>query len=257
MIKLGFIGYGNIAQAMVKGLLLRRNDLTITACAAHYDKLVERCKQSVVEPRQTLEEVVAASDIVIIAIKPYQIAETLKDKAHLFANKIIISFAAGWLNKDYEELLPGTHHLSAIPNTPIATGFGVTTYEKEHSLTVQELALAKELLCSVGTIEEVDSEHLGIANVLSGCGPAYAFMFVEALGDAGVKHGLTRSQSYRLAAAMLKGAGELLLTEGLHPGEAKDQVCSPGGLTIKGVCSLLESGFGGAVVKAIDEVIGK
>lgn len=257
MIKLGFIGYGNIAQAMVKGLQLKRNDLTIVACAAHYDKLVERCKETIVQPLRTIEEVIAQSDVIIIAIKPYQIAKTLQGKAALFTNKIIISFAAGWLNQDYEQLLPGTHHLSAIPNTPIATGFGITTYENIHTLTESELAIVKDLLLSVGTIEELDSQHLGVANVISGCGPAYAFMFVEALGDAGVKHGLNREQSYRLAAAMLKGAGELLLSEGIHPGQAKDQVCSPGGLTIKGVCSLLESGFGGAVIKAIDEVIGK
>ena len=133
-------------------------------------------------------------------------------------------------------------------------GEGVVLLEEESSLTSQELAQVKELLAPLGTVETVPSSQMGIAGTLSGCGPAYAAMFLEALGDAGVLHGLPRDLAYRLAAQMLAGAGKLQLETGEHPGAMKDAVCSPGGTTILGVAELERRGFRGAVMEAIHTV---
>ena len=106
----------------------------------------------------------------------------------------------------------------------------------------------------MGTVETVPSSQMGIAGTLSGCGPAYAAMFLEALGDAGVFHGLPRELAYRLAAQMLAGAGKLQLETGEHPGAMKDAVCSPGGTTILGVAELERRGFRGTVIEAVHAV---
>ena len=169
--------------------------------------------------------------------------------------KLLLSVAAGWDFARFEKILPaGVHHLSAMPNTPVSVGEGVVLLEEESSLTSQELAQVKELLAPLGTVETVPSSQMGIAGTLSGCGPAYAAMFLEALGDAGVFHGLPRELAYRLAAQMLAGAGKLHLETGEHPGAMKDAVCSPGGTTILGVAELERRGFRGAVMEAIHAV---
>ena len=103
-------------------------------------------------------------------------------------------------------------------------------------------------------IETIDTEHVSIATTIAGCAPAYTAMYLEALGDAGVKHGLKRDQAYALAAQMIKGTGALYIENQVHPGMMKDAVCSPGGTTIKGVASLEKNAFRGIVIEAIDEV---
>ena len=112
------------------------------------------------------------------------------------------------------------------------------------------------LFSKIALIEVVDTKHFSIAGTIAGCTPAFTAMYLEALGDAGVKYGLTRTQSYRLAAKMIEGTGALYLSEAKHPGELKDAVCSPGGTTIKGVASLEKDGFRGVIINAIDAIEG-
>ena len=113
---------------------------------------------------------------------------------------------------------------------------------------------AERLFSSISLIERVDSAHMGIGMCIAGCAPAFTDMYIEALGDAGVKYGLQRATAYRLAAKMVEGVGALYLKNETHPGVMKDAVCSPGGTTIKGVTSLEESAFRGAVIKAVDAI---
>ena len=121
------------------------------------------------------------SDIVIVAVKPYLVEEALTPVLEILKRKVVVSVAVNVPFEKYEEfLLPGTHHLSTLPNTPVAVGEGIILCEKRHSLTREEFEQVKGLFSSMGMVEVVDGEHLGIAGAVSGCGPAFAAMFVEA-----------------------------------------------------------------------------
>ena len=165
--------------------------------------------------------------------------------------------AAGWPFERYEALLPGTRHLSTMPNTPVRVCAGVFLLEEKHSLTPEEYVLVQELFGHLGLVQPVESRLLGIAGTLSGCGPAFVSMFIEALGDAGVKHGLPRAMAYRLAGQMGAGTGRMQVETGAHPGAMKDAVCSPGGTTIVGVAELERGGMRAAVINAVDAIQNK
>ena len=235
-IELGFIGFGNMAQAMAQGLV-NSGALSgehIHACAGHFDKLQAT------------------------AVKPYLIEQVVEPVRELLADKAVISVAAGRDFAFYEgALAPNSRHLSTIPNTPIAVGAGVIACEQRHSLADEELEAFENLFGQIALIEWVDGKLLSTASSIAGCGPAFAAMFLESLGDAGVKHGLPRATAYRLAAQMMMGTAKLHLETGTHPGAMKDAVCSPGGTTIKGVAALEKDGFRGCVIDAIDAIEGK
>lgn len=256
-IKVGFIGFGNMAQAMADGFI-RTNALKpeqIFACAKNWEKLCRTTGKRGVHALRSARETVQASDVVFLAVKPYMIDGVTEPIKEELKDKIVVSVAAGYPFEKLEKaLLPGTHHLSICPNTPVAVGAGIIVCEDVHSLSEEEYGLVWELFEKTALVESVDTAHLGLAGTVCGCTPAYAAMFIEALGDAGVKHGLTRAQAYRFAAQMMVGTGKLYLETEQHPGAMKDAVCSPGGTTIIGVASLERSGFRSAVIDAIDAV---
>lgn len=259
---IGFIGYGNMAQAIAEGLVAAGaiDGDRIVACAAHYDKLERTTAKVGAKPMRTAAEVAAAADMIVIAIKPYQIEEVIKPIAGGIAgeDKFVVSIAAGWDLDKYRGLLgpdfDAAHIQCTIPNTPMAVGKGVLVTETDNTLTAGQTEVFERLFSSISLIERVDSAHMGIGMCIAGCAPAFTDMYIEALGDAGVKYGLQRATAYRLAAKMVEGVGALYLANETHPGAMKDAVCSPGGTTIKGVASLEESAFRGAVIKAVDAI---
>ncbi|MBD5094928.1 MAG: pyrroline-5-carboxylate reductase [Subdoligranulum sp.] len=287
--KIGFIGFGNMAQAMAAGW--RRSGAVgegqMLACAKHWDKLCTAAAAYGVQPCRTAEEVVRGANVIIVAVKPYLIEEVLTPLRGLLAEdplpaeglqpaegslpaeglqpaegpqpagKAIVSVAAGWLCDRFTALLPGAHHVSIMPNTPVRVCEGVILMEDRHTLTEAQAAQVRELLGALGLVERVEGRLMGIGGTVSGCGPAFASMFLEALGDAGVKHGLPRAAAYRLAAQMLAGTGRLQLETGEHPGAMKDAVCSPGGTTIVGVAALERGGMRAAVIDAVDAIQNK
>ena len=242
---IGFIGYGNMAQAIAEGLVAAGaiDGTDIVACAAHYDKLEKTTAKVGATPLRTAAEVADAADVVIIAIKPYQIESVIKPIAGALANEstFVVSIAAGWDLARYRELFGadfGAMHIQCtIPNTPMAVGKGVLVTETDNTLTDAQNETFEKLFSSISLIERVDSAHMGIGMCI-----------------AGVKYGLQRATAYRLAAKMVEGVGALYLANETHPGAMKDAVCSPGGTTIKGVASLEESAFRGAVIKAVDAI---
>ena len=259
---IGFIGYGNMAQAIAEGMVGAGvvNGGEIVACAAHYDKLSKNAAKLGARPLHNALEVAAAADVVIVAIKPYQIESVIAPIVDELAkpNKIIVSIAAGWDLDAYRALFgdafDGAHVQCTIPNTPMAVGKGVLVTQTDHTLTDAQTALFESLFEPISLIERVDAAHMGIAMCIAGCAPAFTDMYIEALGDAGVKYGLQRATAYRLAAKMIEGVGALYLAGQTHPGVMKDAVCSPAGTTIKGVASLEESAFRGAVIRAVDAI---
>ncbi len=259
-LKVGFIGYGNMAQAIACGLVNTGSvsSENITACAAHFDKLQRTAAELGVRAVETAQEAVLASDIVVIAVKPYQVKQVLEPVCNLLASKVVVSVAFGCWFDFYEEFLtPGTSHISTIPNTPIAVGAGVMSCEQRHSLTNDEYKIFDELFGSIALLVPVETKLLPVASAIAGCGPAFTAMYIEALADAAVKHGMPRATAYQLASQMVVGTGKLQLDTGDQPGVMKDAVCSPGGTTIKGVTQLEKSGFRGAVIDAIDAIQGE
>jgi len=163
--------------------------------------------------------------------------------------------AAGVTFDDCERMLaPGTHHLSIVPNTPVSVCEGIIVCERRHSLSDGEWRQVEALFSKIGLVLPMDTALLGISSAVCGCGPAFVAMFIEALGDAAVKHGVARADAYRMASQMIVGTGKLQLASGQHPGAMKDAVCSPGGTTIIGVAALERKGFRSAVIDAIDAI---
>ncbi len=259
-ITVGFIGFGNMAQAMAKGLLFKEVLLPkqICACAKNWEKLCQNAGSLGIRPCRDAREVAEMADLVVVAVKPYMIQEVLGPVKDILKDKIVVSVAAGWLFETYEEMLiPGTHHISTLPNTPVLVGEGIFVCEKTHSLTDEEYRIFKELFAPIGMIQLVDTKQFGIAGTISGCGPAFAAMFLEALADAAVLHGLPRELAYGLSSQMIAGTGKLQRAVKEHPGVMKDAVCSPGGTTIVGVAALEQNGFRGAVIEAVDRIMKK
>jgi len=258
--KIGFIGFGNMAQALAKGLVLKKalQPGQIYACAKSWDKLVSNTRDQGFIPCKDAQELVGRTDMIIIAVKPQQVEEVIALIKEKLKTKIVISVVVNYPFDQYEKILaPDTHHLSTLPNTPVAVGEGIIICENKHSLTHEEYKAFVSLFSQIALIEEVDTKALRIAGTLSGCGPAFASMFIEALADAAVLHGLPRDISYKLASQMLVGTGKLQLATRTHPGAMKDAVCSPGGTTIVGVTTLERKGFRSAVIDAIDAIMKK
>ena len=200
-------------------------------------------------------EVVAASDIVVAAVKPYMIERVFAPLKDALAGKAVLSVAWTWDSAKWEQVLPGVAHISTVPNTPVSVGEGVIACEKASTLSGEQRATVLDLLGKLGTVVELDSSLLFVGGTVGGCAPAFVAMAIEALGDAAVKHGIPRADAYRIVSQMVLGTAKLQLATGQHPAAMKDAVCSPGGATIKGVVALEDAGMRSALVKAIDATL--
>lgn len=257
-VRIGFMGFGNMASAMADGWIASgaiAGD-RMCACAGRYDALVERCDRRGMRAMRTAAEVAAAADVLVVAVKPYMIEGVLGPIAGALAGKVVLSVAAGWDCAAYERVIPGTRHLSTVPNTPVAINEGVIACEKTSTLTDDDRTLLFELLGLLGKPVEVETRLLSVAGTVGGCAPAFVAMVIEALGDAAVKHGIPRATAYEIVSQMMVGTARLQLETGQHPGAMKDAVCSPGGTTIKGVAELERCGMRSAFISAIDAIEG-
>lgn len=257
---IGFIGFGNMAQALAGGFV-RSGAVQpdrIGACARDRAKLQRNTEPHGFRAFDDAAAVAEFADVVIVAVKPYQVEAVLAPVKELLSRKVVVSVAAGVNFDDYERILAsGTHHLSTIPNTPVSVCEGIVVCERRHSLSDDEWQSVRELFSKLGLVLQMDPAQLSISSAVCGCGPAFVAMFIEALADAGVKHGIPRADAYRMASQMIVGTGKLQLATGQHPGVMKDAVCSPGGTTIVGVAELERKGFRGAVLDAVDAVQNK
>ena len=256
---IGFIGFGNMAGAIAKGWIESGLEAgSMYACAGHYGKLQEKCEaMGGIHALPSPAEVIEASEIVLIAVKPYMISEVIGPVKEKLAGKIVISVAAGYDFERYaaEKLIPETAHLlCTCPNTPVSIRKGIFVIEQKNSLTGEEYKEVETLLSRISLVIPVASHLLGIAGTVSGCGPAFVALFIEALGDAGVMYGIPRKTAYQMVSRMIEGTAAMQLATGQHPGAMKDDVCSPAGTTIRGIAALEENGFRAAVIDAIKAI---
>jgi pyrroline-5-carboxylate reductase len=257
---IAFIGMGNMAQAMALGFL-QSGQVTsrqLYAYAPHQEKLRRNAEQIGFIPCGSLMEAVTSADICIMCCKPYQIEEVLGEIAPALSGKVLLSVAAGWNYDRYAPLLPSdTRFQFIMPNTPAQTGEGVLLWESKHSLRKEERQELMDLFRCLGMVQELPSHLMGIGGAVTGCGPAFIDMMIEAFADAAVKYGIPRLQAYELVSQMVLGSAKLQLQTGKHPGQLKDEVCSPAGTTILGVEALEKAGFRAACMAAIDVILEK
>ena len=203
-------------------------------------------------------EAIENSEIIVFAIKPQVFRKVYNEFVDSLEDKCVVSIMAGVTLDELEEALPDSARvLRTMPNMPAIVGEGMTALCKHSSLKKEEKDFVESIFKSTGQICYVEEHLIDAVIGISGSGPAYAFIFLEALADAGVLHGLSRELSYKLAAQLLKGSAETVMQTGLHPAELKDRVCSPGGTTIEAVKSLERNGFRGIVMEAVDACVKK
>ena len=260
MKKLGFIGMGNMAQALATGFINSKaiSSENVYAYAPHQDKLRQNAQSIGFTPVDSLQGLAQIADTWVMEKKPYQIESVLNDLGEALEGKALISIAAGWDIAKYRNFITTNTRLQFImPNTPAMVGEGVLLFEEENTLLPDERQQIMDLFSSVGLVEELPSRLMGIGGTVTGCGPAFVDLMIEAYSDAAVKYGLQRKDAYRLISQMILGSAKLQLISGEHPGQLKDNVCSPAGTTIRGVTALEEHGFRNACIKSIDAIMNK
>ena len=253
MAKIGFIGMGNMGFAILQGLLklYRPEDLLFTD--VNQERMETVKKQTGVDFVESNAECADQSRIVVLAVKPQYYDAVLKNiKYAVKPEQIVISIAPGiTIDSLVKKLGDGKRIVRAMPNTPALLGEGMTGVTYDRGLfTEEEEQEIRAFFQSFGRMEYAEERLMSAVVCASGSSPAYVYMFIEALADSAVRYGLPRDKAYEFAAQTVKGAAEMVLQTGKHPGELKDMVCSPAGTTIAGVAALEEYGFRNAVLKA-------
>ena len=253
--KLGFIGTGNMASAIMGGIIKNQiipaNEIIGADVMEAGRKRVK--EQFGIQVTADNHEVVRNSDVVILSVKPQFYAEVIAEiKDVVREDQIIITIAPGktlaWLKEQFGK---NVKIVRTMPNTPALVGEGMTAACPNEYMTKEEITYVLTLLESFGRVEIIPERLMDTVVSVSGSSPAYVFMFIEAMADAAVSGGMPRAQAYQFAAQAVLGSAKMVLETGKHPGELKDMVCSPAGTTIEAVRVLEEKGFRSAVIEAM------
>ena len=250
---LGFIGCGNMAQAMLKGILAKGlYDGSQVIVSRRNSLALEQIRTELsVETTTDNREVAEKADILFLAVKPFQFEQVITEIRDVVKKDVlIISIAAGQTTANIERLFGKDIKLvRTMPNTPALVLAGATGMCFNSHVSDEEKGQAVELFESFGVVAVVPESMIDVVIGVSGSSPAYVFMFIEAMADAAVADGMPRAQAYELAAQTVMGSAKMVLETGKHPGEVKDMVCSPGGTTIEAVRGLEEKGMRSAVIE--------
>jgi pyrroline-5-carboxylate reductase len=254
--RVAFLGAGNMGEALIKGLTQTGlvPAASITASDPRADHLGEVAKRYGIRAVGDNVALVGGADVIILAVKPQIMGAVLKEIASAVDDgKLLISIAAGVATKKLRDHLGKAARLIRVmPNTPALVLEGVTAIARADGLKPGDLETAEELFGAVGKVAVLDESALDAVTGLSGSGPAYVAIAIEALADGGVKMGLDRATAILLAAQTVLGSARLVLETGVHPGQLKDMVSSPGGTTIAGIAALEDGGFRRTLMQAVE-----
>jgi pyrroline-5-carboxylate reductase len=256
-IKLGFVGAGNMGAAMVKSIA--KSDIVkpenIYIFDVDTDKVGLLKKETGINVLGSVDEVFRKSDLIVLALKPNMIKPVLEACKESFSqDKILVSVAVGLPISLYKGILGNDKKIiRTMPNTPVLVGEGMTLISFDNNVGEDDLKLVRPLFETMGKVEVLDEKFMSEVTALTGSSPAYVFMFIEAMADAAVLSGIPRNLAYKLASQAVLGSAKMVLETGKHPGELKDQVCSPAGTTIEAVSALEKNGFRYAVIDAMNE----
>ena len=252
---IGFLGAGNMAEALIRGLLRGHADAKdIVASGPREERMAELAGRYAIATTTDNGSLVERSEIVVLSVKPQIMRKVLDQVAEkLRPDALVVSIAAGIPIAAIEQRLrPGTRVIRTMPNTPALVDAGATAISGGAHATADDLADAKRIFDAVGVTVILDESQLDAVTGLSGSGPAYIFLILEALSDAGVKVGLSRRTSTLLAAQTVLGSAKLLLETNEHPGKLKDMVTSPGGTAITGLHTLEHGGVRTTLMDAVE-----
>lgn len=267
--KIGFIGLGNMAGAMIGGMLQRGlaapEDIVGSAKTKTTEARVQ--KQYGIKIAGSNREAAAQADLLFLAVKPQFYAEVIAEiRDAVRAETVIVSIAPGktfaWLEEQFaggqeKNETEKRKFVRCMPNTPALVLEGCTAVCFGTGLLDAEQEQVMTLMGSFGRAYEVPERLMDVVPGVSGSSPAYVFLFIEAMADGAVAEGMPRKQAYEFAAQAVLGSAKMVLETGMHPGELKDMVCSPGGTTIQSVRVLEEGGFRGTVMDAVIACIEK
>lgn len=253
--KIGFIGLGNMASAIIGGII--KNKVVSANDIIGSDISVEgrdRAKEQFgIHVTKDNKRVVEKADIIVLAVKPQFYKEVIREiRNKVKEEQIIVSIAPGktlaWMTEKFEKEVK---MVRTMPNTPAMVGAGMTAMCPNKLMGEEEIAYVRTLLESFGKVEQIPERLMDVVVSTSGSSPAYVYMMIEAMADAAVSGGMPRQQAYQFAAQAVLGSAQMVLATGKHPGELKDMVCSPGGTTIEAVRTLEKRGFRSAVIEAM------
>lgn len=255
---IGFIGLGNMASAMVRGIAAAQLEgVTLCGHNPHPEKARELAEQCGLRLCASNTEVLAASDAVVLAVKPQILGDVLAEIAPQAAGKLFLSVAAGkelaWL----EERLGRAAIVRAMPNINAVAGASVTGWCANGAVDAPQKQLAARLLGTFGTAVEVPEKFMGIVGAIGGAAPAYTYLYINALAEAAVQAGMPKGMAVEIAAAMAEGSGRMVRLSGQQPWTLVDRVTSPGGTTVEGLLALQRGGFEPAVHAAVQAVLEK
>ena len=253
--KLAIIGLGKmgglLADAFVRQNLLDPAD--ISATVRHRDRAERLDRERPFPVHTDNKQAAAGADIILLSVKPQTIAEVAKDIAQVVdQNKLVISVLASVPTGSIQALLPtGVQVIRAMPNTPCSVGMGMTVLSKGSAVDEEHIQITEKLFDTVGRTLVLDEKHMDAVTGLSASGPAYIYVILESLAEAGVKLGLPRDVATLLAAQTTKGAAAQVLATGAHPALLKDEVTTPAGCTIDGLLELEEGKLRVTLIKAV------
>lgn len=250
----GFIGCGNMASAMIFGMCTSRtlqpNEIMVFDIdKAHMNTMEQMGMRLAKDNKHLCKE----ADVIVLAVKPYHYPEVIEEiKDVVDAKKLVITIAAGRTLEDTQERF-GTPIpiVRAMPNTPAFVNEGMSTLTPNDHVSEDNYKIAEKLFESFGRVEKVKEKDIHAVIAVSGSSPAYVYMMIEAMADGAVLQGMPRQQAYNMAAQAVLGAAKMVLDMDKHPGQLKDEVCSPGGTTIEAVASLEKNGFRHAIIEAM------
>ncbi|TGZ75078.1 hypothetical protein CRM22_000589 [Opisthorchis felineus] len=260
----GFLGSGQMAQALAKGFLsagilkgeqvIMADVFSTSSADAHLFEPIKRLQDVYgIEYVQMNDVMAKKSDIIFICVKPHIVRPTLKEISHVFDGKLVISVAAGvTLEQLSQVVLQSTRLIRIMPNTPCLVGAGTAFFACGPSASAEDVLLTKVLCSSIFNVfEEIPETMFDAATGISGCGPAYMYLIVEALTDGGVRIGLPRQLAHKLAVSTMLGSAIMMEKTGENPAKLRGDVCSPGGATIAAIHTLEEGGLRATIMNAV------
>jgi len=263
MTRVGFVGAGVMAEAIISGMLKSGYDRENIWCSDPVESRLEHMKTGYgINVMGNNRDLAEGCDVLVLAVKPQNFQNVVRElKPCIKSSHKLISIMAGVSTSQIEHdlryfsdgeivVLPVVR---VMPNTPAMACAGVTCMTPGSKANAEDLAFARSMFKTVGEVADIDEALMDAATGISGCGPAYIYMIIEAMADGGVMMGMSRQMAQKLAAETVRGAAQMVLSGFGHPGELKDKVCSPAGATIAGVYALEQAGLRGAVMEAVIE----
>ena len=248
--KVGFVGGGALAESFIRGLKIDSQNIFVSECRqSRCDELVQKYH---IHAAVSVDDFINNIDILVIAVKPKDVKAAMSavcDKVN--ESTIVISVVAGFPISEIENFFKTQKVIRIMPNVAVSVGEGMIALSAGSKTNINDVKIAKEFLSAVGRCVEVDEKLMDAVTGLSGSGPAYAFLMIDAMADGGVAMGLPRADAIELAAQTLLGAAKMVVETGEHPDVLRDRVTSPAGTTIEGVRILERCGLRSALIEAV------